>query len=301
MLTYNNYYDTKECIGSLLNNTLTPRSIIIIDNGSHDDSIERLKSDLQNNPTIIFVQNPANFGFARGMNIGIKLALRQGGDFICLINNDTVLEKNCLKNLYLAITKAENIGIVGPRIFYWCEPERIWHGGGYYSFILSNVYIPEKNKIIKETANYQKKVTFLTGCVWMVRKEVFKKVGLLDEDFFFYSEDTDFCLRTIKKGFSLLYVPNAHVWHKIQSISKSRITPFFLYHMAKSKIILSRKHFCFLYSLYTVLLVIFVYTPFRIIQIMQGTRNFRHLIAWFRGIFAGIVQPICKKYTNDIE
>jgi len=292
VLTWNNYKDTKECIVSLLRSSLPFTSIIVVDNGSQDDSFERLKRDFKNFPSIYFISNPTNYGFAKGMNVGIQRALSQETDYIFLINNDTIIDIDCIKRLHAVMVNEQLVGITGPRIFYYTEPQRVWHGGGYYSQLKMGVVVPEKNKLGEKCDGNTRQVTFLTGCAMLIKQEVFQKVGLLDEDYFLYEEDVDFCLRAVRAGFKLLYVPSAKVWHKIETIPKDRTSPFILYHMARSRIIFLRKNFSWPYFLYGLLIHLLLYTPFRFLQIILGSRSLKSVWAWLHGTWAGLWQPL---------
>lgn len=292
VLTRNNYVDTKECIKSILLGTLCPFGIVIIDNGSQDGSIERLKADFANNPSVYFILNSKNFGFAAGVNIGIRFALEREADYVFLLNNDAVVDVECIENMCIAMEEFPDVGVVGPRIFYYRDPEKIWHGGGYFSRIKTGVVIPEKGEFADKCYEKSRQVTFLTGCAMLVKREVFEKIGLFDEDYFLYEEDLDFCLRASRAGFKLLYVPSAKVWHKIGTISKSRTSPFVLYNMARSHIIFLRKNFSWSYFLYGLLIHFALYTPFRLLQVIQGSQPLKNMQAWLHGSWIGFREAL---------
>jgi len=299
ILTWNNYDDTKECLDSLLSSKLQLPAIIVVDNGSQDGSIEKLKQDFADTENICFILNEQNLGFAAGVNIGLKSALKQDPDYIFLLNNDAVIDKECIEHLEKEARKAPRAGIIGPRILYFNDPRRIWHGGGYVSRIKTGVIIPEKNKLAEECGTETREVTFLTGCAMLIKREVFETIGLFDEDYFLYEEDLDFCLRASRAGFKLLYVPSAKVWHKIEAIAKDRTSPFILYHMARSRILMLRKNFPWPYFLYGVFVHLLFYTPFRFLQIFQGAQPPKGAWAWVRGTWAGLQQPTHTLSSND--
>jgi len=288
VLNYNNYIDTKQCIESLEQSLYPIEKIILIDNGSKNGSIERLQNDYLQNNKVYIIRNEDNLGFARGVNVGIQFALDLGAELFFLLNNDAIIDKECIKNLCAAIAEDERIGIAGPRIFYYNDPEKIWQGGGYFSFIKAGIINPEKNKLISHCSGKIREVTFLTGCAMLVRREVFERIGLFDEDFFFYGEDVDFCLRARRAGFKLMYVPAAKVWHKIENIAKNRTLPFHLYHLARSHLFVIRKNFGTLYSCYALIVHLLLYTPYRMWQIAHGSRSWKAVIAWFKGTLDGL-------------
>ncbi|MGB9902666.1 glycosyltransferase family 2 protein [Methanothrix sp.] len=290
ILNYNNYLDTKECIESIHHSIHPVDCIILVDNGSKDGSIEKLEKEYGLSNKIKIIKNKINLGFSGGVNIGIQQILRATNvEYILLINNDALIDVNCLTELLKVASKSEDIGIVGPRIFYFKDNDRIWQGGGYFSKLKSGIVVPEKNRLSKQClADKEKEVDFISGCVMLVSKKVFEKVGLFDEDFFFYSEDVDFCLRAKKAGFSLFYVPSAIAWHKISNISKDRTSPFALYHLARSRLIMLRKNFPYWYFLYSILIQFFIYTPYRLWQIFNGSRQIEAFWAWLIGTKDGL-------------
>ncbi len=298
VLNWNNYLDSRECIEFLRKSSFPFARIILVDNGSKDGSIEQLQKEYSKDDTVYIIKNKANYGFARGMNIGIQYALEHGAEMVFLINNDAVVDIRCIEKLCIAMETCSNVKIVGPSIFYYTDPERIWHGGGYFSLVKTGVVVPEKDKFANKCYEKNRQVTFLTGCAMLVRREVFEKIGLLDEDYFLYGEDVDFCLRALRAGFKLLYVPSAKVWHKIETIAKDRTSPFVLYHMARSRIICLRKNFSWPYFLYGLFIHVLLYTPFRFLQVIQGSRSLRSIWAWLYGTWAGIWQPLQARFER---
>jgi len=260
-----------------------------VDNGSQDGSIHKLQNDFADDPMIFFIFNKSNLGFSAGVNVGIRFAMAMGADFIFLINNDAIIDKECLSELLMAMNENPLVGIAGPRIFYHRNPQKISTGAGYFSYLKAGLLIPEKNKYVWKCNGANKYVTFLSGCAMLIKREVFEKIGLFDEDYFFYEEDLDFCLKTMRKGFVILYVPSAKVWHKIESIIKDRTNSFVMYHRARSRIIWLYKNFSTHYFLYGLLINFIVYMPYRICQIVLGLKSIGIAKAWFKGTWAGLV------------
>jgi hypothetical protein len=292
VLNWNNYQDTKECVDSLLNSSINLAGIVLVDNASTDGSPEKLKREFKDKAYIHFINNPMNYGFAKGVNVGIRFALESGADYVFLLNNDALVSTDCIEKLYEALASIPNGGIAGPRIFYYKEPQKIWAGESYFSPIKLGIYSPQKNKIDRGLSEEIKEVSFVTGCAMLIKREVFESIGLFDEDYYFYNEDVDFCLRTLKAGFKILHVPSAKVWHKIGSTSESRTSEFYMYNLAFSHILLLRKNFSGFGFIYGIFLVLLVYTPFRILQIMRGSRSSKAMFAWIRGVRDGFLKDI---------
>jgi len=216
ILNWNGARDTKECLESLEKLNYSPFEIIVVDNASTDDSIRNLKEkikDLKNG--VILIENKSNLGFSGGNNVGVEYALKNGADYVLLLNNDTTVDAEFLKHLVLSGETDGSIGILAPKIYFFDDPKRIWFGGGSFNWIFGSGHI-DFGKIDNEGADIEERKTqFITGCAMLVKSNVFKKIGMLDERFFLYYEDTDFSLRAKKEGFKCVFVPSAKIWHKI--------------------------------------------------------------------------------------
>lgn len=276
ILNYKNYSDIYNCIISLRKQILPKNcqlKILIIDNNSGDDNTKRLQIKF---PEYQYIFNSENIGFAKAVNQGIKLNLEQS-DYFLLLNNDAELKYDCI-NTMLEVDDKESL--IGPAIFYKSHPRTIWQGGGFFSKLKMNIYVPDKNKSV--ISNKLQTVDFLSGCVLLIPKKIIDKVGLFDKRFFFYGEDLDFCLRVKKMNFKILYFPQAQAWHNIKKITVSRTNPFVLKNLAFSYGIIIKKHYYNL-QIYGLLLFIFIYTPFRFYQIISGGNNWDNINAWIRG------------------
>jgi GT2 family glycosyltransferase len=154
-----------------------------------------------------FILNSRNAGFSTGNNLGIRFALEKTADFILLLNPDALIEKNALAHLMDEAEKNPQAGLFSPLILK-NKSEKVWFAGGQIEWLRM------KATHIKNKASENPYATeYLSGCAMLIRKEVFKKIGLLDEDYFLYYEDTDFSWRARKNNFSLLVVPDARVYH----------------------------------------------------------------------------------------
>lgn len=210
ILNLNQERDTLECISSLKKMVYRDYRIILVDNGSVDGSGFRIK---ERNPDIEFLRKEKNLGFAGGCNSGIKYSLKSGkADYVLLLNNDTIVGEKLLNSLLTVAQKNAKIGIVGAVNFYYLQPERIHmaaHKIIWWLGLHSRVY-----KVISEF----KMVQSVSGCCMLIKKQVIEKIGLLDERFFSYYEDADFCLRAKRAGFKVVVARDAKVLHKINRI-----------------------------------------------------------------------------------
>jgi len=207
ILNYNGANDTVECLDSIYRNINYKRfQVILVDNGSREDDLRIIEEwKKQSGYEFVLIKNSENLGFAGGNNVGIKKALESGADFIWLLNNDLVVEKNALESSLLAIGKSHlNIGMVSSKIYCYSNRSMVQYNGEkvcYKGF-------PDKED------DGLKFVDFAPACSVLISKEVFKKIGLLNEDYFLYYEDNDFCKRLKKAGFQILYNPFSKVYHK---------------------------------------------------------------------------------------
>lgn len=239
LINYNGYKDTMECIKSLCKINYENYKIIIVDNNSTDNSIEILKSNAIN---CIILESKKNLGFAGGNNIGVKYAIEHNADYIMLLNNDTLVSKDFLNNMIKSFSLDKKIGIVGPKIMYYTDKNRIWFGGGkinWFKFLGEHFGIGE---IDKGQYNEEKEITFITGCCMLIKKEVFEKVGLLTEDYFMYFEDVDFCVRLLEKKLKIYYNPKSIIYHKVAFSSGGEESPFTIKWGTKNRIVFMNKY-----------------------------------------------------------
>lgn len=225
ILNWNGWRDTIECVDSvkLLRHESFLLNIVIVDNGSTDDSYSQL---VRKYPSIPILQSKKNSGFSGGNNIGITYALSKNADYICILNNDTVVHKNLLEEI-LKVASQTHAGIVSPKIYFAkgfeFHKERypkdllgkaIWYAGGEIDW--KNVYAYHRgvDAVDKGQFDTEAKTDFASGCAMLVCKSVFEKIGLFDETYFLYFEDSDLSQRAIRKGFSIYFAPKAFLWHK---------------------------------------------------------------------------------------
>jgi GT2 family glycosyltransferase len=214
VLNWNNKADTIDCLRSLEGVRYPGFEAVVVDNGSTDGSAVAIREAF---PGVRIIETGKNLGFAGGNNAGIRDALALGFDYVLLLNNDTIVSPAFLEELVCAGESDPAIGIVGPRIYYYSEPERIWYAGGtvnYWTGRLEHVGFKdldgEKYGMAGETA-------MVTGCAMLIKRSVLEKIGLLYEPMFLYFEDSDFCARAARAGFRLAYAPSAKIWHKVSS------------------------------------------------------------------------------------
>ena len=301
MLNWNEFHHTVPCIDSLKKSTIPLLKIIVLDQASEDGSGEKLQQLYRDDQQVQIVQNEKNYGFAKGMNIGIQKALDSGAEYVFILNNDTIVDTNCLQNLYEVILSEPKAAVAGPIIMYYSNPEKIWQAGGFFNKLKMGITVPYKGKKLSEISYSISQVDFLTGCALLFPQQTFQEIGLFDTSLFFYGDDVDYGLRIKNFGMNMYFVPSAKVWHKIEDISVDRTTPYVLYHLARSTIIMLRKRFSGLEKWYGILLQFTIYTLFRIKQIIEGGRGWNSLFAWIKGLVHGLSAKVEREYIPSLE
>lgn len=204
ILNYNGKDVFKKCLLSVFKNDYPNFEVVLVDNNSTDGSFELAKADFSK---ATFIKNQENLGFSAGNNMGIRFALERMADYVLLLNNDTEVEKDFLTRLIAVGEKNPKIGILSPLIFNG-KTRDIWFSGGSINWLrMKSAH--KKTENTTDISNSQ----FITGCAMLVKKEVFKKVGLLDEDYFLYWEDADISLRASKAGFKEAVVSSSRIYH----------------------------------------------------------------------------------------
>ncbi|MDB5080457.1 MAG: hypothetical protein JWP00_2381 [Chloroflexi bacterium] len=255
LLNWNQPHFTLACLESLGGLTYPNFNVIIVDNASTDDSLEQIAAIL---PTLKYlttvIANNHNQGFAEGNNVGIRHALEQAADYVLLLNNDTEVAPGFLEPLVQVAESAPEIGITGPKIFYFDDPARIWSAGGLISE-QGRTHQLGVNAPDEPIFNRLRQVDYVTGCAMLVKRETIEKAGMLDARFFIYYEETDWCARVSRAGFSIWYVPQSVVWHKI-SLKARDLSPRYVYFMTRNRLLflrnLGKSRFSIWWSLLTV-------------------------------------------------
>jgi hypothetical protein len=222
--------DTLECLTSLYSSGYSPIQVYIVDNGSTDGSSQVIASRF---PHVTILRLESNRGFSQASNIGIRQALASGMEYILLLNNDTIVDPNMIEELVKAADILSKAGILAPQIMHYGQ-ELVWSSGSQINPLTLD--LPDFSHSAKlSPISKMKKVDAVVGCGMLIRQNVFNKIGLLDESFFFYFEDLDFCLRARDAGYEIWTIPQAQMWHKVSASTEGHKHIRF-YHLARSGI-----------------------------------------------------------------
>ncbi|MDD5764763.1 MAG: glycosyltransferase family 2 protein, partial [Candidatus Marinimicrobia bacterium] len=223
IVNWNGKQVTSECLQSLRTVDYSPFKIYVVDNASSDGSVEEI---VQSFSEVCLIRSNENRFYAGGNNYGFQIAMQDKPEFVLFLNNDTVVDKDFLKYLVSAISYDEKIGMVGPKIYHYDQPDVIWSAGGFVSFFRGKTGHYGLRRKDNRRFDRQREVGYLTGCAQMIRAELFQKLGGFDEIYHMYSEDADLCQRARNAGYKIVYVPDAHIWHKISSSSGGGLTTY---------------------------------------------------------------------------
>jgi GT2 family glycosyltransferase len=236
LLNWNGMAVTLECLKSLRKLHYRRAHIILVDNGSTDGSLPAIRKSFR---TVEILEMGRNLGFARGANIGLRHALQRGADLLMLLNNDTVVDPQCVDFMVDTLLSDPSIGMISPKIYYYAEPNRIWFAGGtmsMWSGTLRHIGIREY-----DTGQYDtiREIPNACGCCLLARRTVVEQIGFLDESFYLYTEDADWVMRARRAGYRVFYEPRAKVWHKISVDSGGHLS----WHKNKNKFLSNFRFF----------------------------------------------------------
>lgn len=230
LVNYNGEKFQNECIRTLKNQTYKNYEIIVVDNNSSDNSVKNLKEEF---PDVTLIETGENAGVAKGNNIGIKYALKNDCEYVLLLNNDTEVDKNLIKYL---VKEANESTLVTCKMYYYKPGNMIWCSGGKINWDKATTTHFGDGEIDQGQYNENQYVEYTPTCCLLIHRKVFEDVGLMDEKYFMYYDDTDFCVRVNKKGYKILYNHEAFLFHKVSSSSGGKTSLTTLYYGDRNRL-----------------------------------------------------------------
>ena len=237
ILNTNRREDTLDVLDSLQRNDYPNHRDIVLDNGSRDSSVEAIQSAF---PRTQVIELKKNLGYAGNNNIGIQAALEQGADWVLVLNEDTILAPDCLSRLVDTSEADPRIGILGPMVYHHNDPAVIQSAGGRMGDDWQAWHLGQNEQ---DTGQFGAPhvVEWISGCAMMVRRSLIEQVGALDERFFYYFEETEWCLRAREQGWLIMHVPQAKIWHKGVQVNYQP-SPNVTYYSTRNRFLMLSKH-----------------------------------------------------------
>jgi GT2 family glycosyltransferase len=235
VLNWKSAADTVRCLAALERSTYAHCTVLVVDNGSGDGSLERIRGQYPRVPTLAL---SANHGYAGGNNRGIRHGMA-GCDYVWLLNPDTVVAPDCLAVLVEVAEADPRVGFLGPLVLMSEAPSQLLSAGG----IMTGGWSRHRARGETEAGQFAPvaEVDYVMGCALLVRRQVIETVGLLDERYFLYGEEADWCQRGRAAGFVSVVVAAARAWHPdpaTRDADSAQVT----YYMARNQLLYVRQH-----------------------------------------------------------
>jgi GT2 family glycosyltransferase len=223
------------CLNSLGSVNYPALDVVVVDNGSANGSPAQIRRQFSH---VTVIENGRNLGYAAGCNVGIAYLLGRGADYVLLLNDDTEVAPDLLRQLVAVGESNPTIGLLGPKIYYHSHPNVIWSAGGAVDALGQPRHL-RVDELDGGEPEPVRDVGYATGCGLLVKRHVIERIGALDERFFAYFEETEWCSRAQRAGFRVVYVPQAHMWHKLEPNARAH-SRLYHYLMARNRLLYLR-------------------------------------------------------------
>ncbi len=247
IVNWNGIEDTLNCLQSLskINRSYANLTVLVVDNGSTNDSVSQIHKKY---PDVTVLETGKNLGFTGGNNVGMDYALSHNADFIWMLNNDTLVHKDVLS--FVNQFNDPKVGACGSKIYFakgheyhadrYTDKERghvLWYAGGKVDW--QNIYASHRGVDEVDHGQYDtvEETPFITGCSFIVRSDIVKSVGKLDDAYYLYLEDLDWSVRIQRAGYTLQYVPTSMLWHVNAGSSGKPGNPTHEYYFTRNRLI----------------------------------------------------------------
>jgi len=237
LLSWNGWGDTEECLRSLLPVADDRTRVLVVDNGSTDGTPDNLRRMF---PQFEVLENGANLGFPGGNNAGIRRALAAGADYVILLNNDTIVDRDFTAELVEASRRNPSAGMVNSLIYFYDRPNVIWFAGGAVSTWTGRSRHAGYLQADHGQFSGDRPIGRPCACAMLVTRRFLETVGLMKENLFLYGEEIDWMLRARRSGFPCVLAPRSKVWHKVSASTSGPIRPTFLYYSTRNMLAVLR-------------------------------------------------------------
>ncbi len=288
-VTYNSEPVIDEFMVCMMSQTHQDFALFIVDNASKDRTLMKIAQ--WRDPRIKVVANSANCGVAKGNNQGIQAALDADCEVALLLNNDTAFDAGFLEKLNAALDETGG-DMIAPKIMFSDNPQVIWWAGGKFDrlrayYVMHDGY----GEIDRGQFNQTRQVEYAPTCCLLIKREVFAKIGFMDERYFVYSDDADFCFRANQAGLKLYYSPTCTLLHKVSSLTGGAQSEFTVRYSNRNRVFFILKNLNILQGL-VYLVEMQVYFLFRLLSRADSLLAFRwRQRAFLEGLRVGKAQP----------
>ncbi|HUC90006.1 MAG TPA: glycosyltransferase family 2 protein [Patescibacteria group bacterium] len=221
-----------------LKNSFYPINILAIDNDSTDNTRQLIR---KNYPDVEMHNTQTNLGYAGGNNYGIRLALKNRPDYIFILNPDAEVSKSCVEKLVDRLEAEPRLAAASPMIYYH-NSSKIWFAGSWIKWRTGETLQCGQNTLDDGRYNTQRYTERLNGCAMLIRSTTIARVGLMDERYFLYYEESDWSMRFASHGLGNGFQPDAKVWHKVSSSTGGFHGSIYQYYMTRNRLLFVRKH-----------------------------------------------------------
>ncbi len=235
-MNYNGLRFLPDCLKSIRAADYPNFVITLVDNASTDGSIEWLEN---NYPDITIIKLKENLGITGGNNAGMRWCLENGCDWIMLLNNDTVVEPDFLTKL---IAHASPNLLIMPRIYFFDDKSRLNNHFGSFDYLRGvhkDIFYNKQDTVMSEAVQ---EGTMGNTCALLFSRHVPELIGLQDEQYFIYFDDTDFITRAVRHGYRVIYAPDSIIYHKESSSSGGGSSPLSVYYNTRNRLYFMFKH-----------------------------------------------------------
>jgi GT2 family glycosyltransferase len=266
--------------------------IVVSDNASTDGAPEMVRAEF---PEVHLLTREKGVGYAKGASLGMEF-LADKTKYIFSTTNDVLVDPEMINRLVEYMENHPEAGLLGCKIYYHNLGDLLWSAGGRVHPLVAHSYHFGWNRHDAPRFNQVRECDYVTGCGFLFRSDLAKRLNYFNADLIFYTEDADFCYRVREAGFKVLYLPTAVMWHKTSTtLAKNR--PLQLHYITRNTLYLIRRHRIG-YPPITFLIHLFVWLPFKmaLYAIVWRWKNVRGIYNGIRDWRQGKVGWIDEKY-----
>jgi GT2 family glycosyltransferase len=239
VLTWNGWDDTDQCLRSLAPYVSDETRVLVVDNGSGDGTPGRVRRMF---PGIEVIENGRNLGFPGGNNVGIRHALDRGADYVILLNNDTVVDREFARELLAVAERDPGVGMATSKIYYHDRPDVLWFAGGELSTWTGRCTHAGYGQPDRGQFEGVEDIGRPCGCSLLVTRRFLEDVGLMDEDLFLYGEEIDWVFRARRHGYRCVLAPRSKVWHKVSAATGGPSSGNYCYYAVRNMLLILGRH-----------------------------------------------------------